>query len=99
MFYLRLPTRKKSLLRVIESEICAKMPPTILKGATEMAIYTCAKCGMSVGTMTCGKCDKELVHDTLALDGGKTVDIAKCPEGHGKVKSPMCCGEDMSCPV
>ena len=35
-----------------------------------MAIYTCAKCGMSVGTMTSGRCDKELVHDTLTLDGG-----------------------------
>jgi hypothetical protein len=62
-----------------------------------MAIYTCGKCGMSVGTMTCGHCDKELVHDTLTkADGGK-VDIARCPDGHGKVKSPMCCGEDMSC--
>ncbi len=63
-----------------------------------MALYTCGKCGMSVGTMTCGQCGKELVHDTLTLDGGaRVVDIAKCPEGHGKVKSPQCCGEDMSC--
>jgi hypothetical protein len=54
---------------------------------------------MSVGTMTCGKCGKELVHDTLKLDGGKSVDIATCPDGHGKVKSPMCCGEDMSCTI
>lgn len=54
---------------------------------------------MSVGTMTCGHCDKELVHETLTRDDGSTVDIAKCPDGHGKVKSPMCCGEDMSCPV
>jgi len=54
---------------------------------------------MSVGTMTCGQCGKELVHDTLALDGGNTVDIAKCPEGHGKIKSPQCCGADMSCAV
>ncbi len=30
-----------------------------------MAIYECKKCGMSVGTMTCGHCGKELVHDTL----------------------------------
>ena len=28
-----------------------------------MALYTCEKCGMSVGTMTCGKCGKQLVHD------------------------------------
>jgi hypothetical protein len=64
-----------------------------------MAAYTCEKCGMSVGTMTCGKCNKELVHDALSLDDGRTVYVSKCPEGHGKVKSPMCCGEDMSCPV
>jgi hypothetical protein len=54
---------------------------------------------MSVGTMTCGHCGKELVHDSLTLEGGKTVDVAKCPDGHGKVKSPMCCGDDMSCSV
>ena len=52
---------------------------------------------MSVGTMTCGHCGKALVHDTLKLDNGTEVDIAKCPDGHGKIKSPMCCGEDMSC--
>ena len=62
-------------------------------------IYTCEKCGMSIGTMTYGQCGKELVHDTLALDSGTQVDIAKCPDGHGKIKSPMCCGEDMSCAV
>ena len=44
-----------------------------------MALYSCPKCGMSVGTMTCGTCGKELVHDTLQLDGGASVDIAKCP--------------------
>lgn len=65
----------------------------------DMALYTCSKCGMSVGTMTCGKCGKELVHETLDLGEGVKVDIAKCPDGHGKVKSPQCCGEDMSCPV
>ena len=55
-----------------------------------MAIYTCGKCGMSVGTMTCGHCGKELVHDTLALDNGNKVDIAKCPDGHGKVPVLRC---------
>jgi len=62
-----------------------------------MAAYTCAKCGMSIGTMTCGKCNKELVHDMLTKPDGSSVHVAKCPDGHGKVKSPMCCGEDMSC--
>ena len=40
-----------------------------------------------------------MLRGDLSLDGGKTVDIAKCPEGHGKVKSPQCCGADMSCAV
>ena len=62
-----------------------------------MAMYTCSKCGMSVGTMTCGHCGAALVHDTITTESGTRVHVAKCPAGHGKVKSPMCCGEDMSC--
>ncbi len=64
-----------------------------------MAAYTCDKCGMSVGTMTCGQCDAELVHDSLTLDDGSSVHISSCPNGHGKIKSPMCCGQDMTCSV
>ncbi len=64
-----------------------------------MAMYTCEKCGMSVGTMTCGHCGKNLVHDSLTTEGGVAVQIARCPDGHGKVKSPMCCGADMTCSV
>lgn len=61
-----------------------------------MAIYTCEVCGMSVGTMTCGTCDKSLVHDTITTDDGENVDVSKCPDGHGMIKSPMCCGQDMT---
>ncbi len=64
-----------------------------------MAVYTCDKCGMSIGSMTCGHCGKELQHDSLTTDSGATVLISQCPDGHGKVKSPMCCGEDMTCSV
>ena len=64
-----------------------------------MAVYTCTKCGMSVGSITCGKCGKELVHDTLKTDDGRSVLVSRCPDGHGKIKSPMCCGQDMSCTV
>ncbi|MGD8862529.1 MAG: hypothetical protein PVI30_21135 [Myxococcales bacterium] len=63
-----------------------------------MATYTCGKCGMSVN-ITCAKCGKELVDDSLNKDDGSSVQISKCPEGHGKVKSPLCCGQDMTCAV
>lgn len=60
-----------------------------------MATYECEKCGMSVNA-TCGHCGAELENDTLEV-GGNEVQISKCPNGHGKIKSPLCCGEDMSC--
>ena len=56
------------------------------------------KCGMSVNA-TCGKCDETLINDTLELDNGSNVQISKCPNDHGKIKSPLCCGQDMSCTV
>ena len=61
-----------------------------------MATYECSKCGMSVNA-TCGKCDAPLVDDSLELEDGGKVQISKFPNYHGKIKSPMCCGEDMSC--
>ncbi|HEX5131104.1 MAG TPA: hypothetical protein VFX92_01310 [Candidatus Krumholzibacteria bacterium] len=64
-----------------------------------MAVYTCDKCGMSIGTMTCGKCGKDLVHETVKKPDGTEVHVSKCPEGHGMVKSPMCCGQDMTCSI
>lgn len=63
-----------------------------------MALYTCPQCGMSVNT-TCGACGSALVDDLLAKESGATVRIAVCPNGHGKIKSPMCCGNDMSCAI
>ena len=64
-----------------------------------MAIYKCEKCGMSIGSMTCGECGKELVHNTIKTESGETVHVSECPDGHGKVKSPLCCGQDMACKV
>lgn len=61
-----------------------------------MSVYKCKECGMSIGTMTCGQCGKELVHGTIKAEDGHTVHVSECPDGHGKVKSPMCCGEDMA---
>ena len=64
-----------------------------------MAFYKCDVCGMSIGTMTCGQCGADLVHETLSKDDGSSVHVSECPNGHGKVKSPMCCGQDMACAV
>jgi hypothetical protein len=64
-----------------------------------MSFYKCEVCGMSVGTMTCGTCGKQLVHETLTKEDGGTVAVAKCPEGHGMIKSPQCCGTDMTCTI
>jgi len=61
-----------------------------------MATYECKKCGMAVNA-SCAKCDAPLVNGSLKKDDGSEVQISECPNGHGKIKSPMCCGEDMSC--
>ena len=61
-----------------------------------MATYECSVCGMSVNA-TCGKCNDQLVNDSLNLEDGSQVQISKCPNDHGKIKSPLCCGKDMVC--
>ena len=63
-----------------------------------MATYECAKCGMSVNA-TCAKGNSPLQNDNLSLEDGKKVQISKCPNEHGKIKSPLCCGQDMTCTV
>ena len=73
--------------------ICGSVNP---KREHPKATYKWDKCGMSVNA-TCGHCDAPLENDTLKLDDGREVQISQCPNGHGKIKSPLCCGEDMSC--
>ena len=63
-----------------------------------MATYECSKCGMSVNA-TCGKCNAPLVNGNLKLEDGSSVQISECPSKHGKIKSPLCCGQDMACSV
>ena len=67
----------------------------ISAGGGNMSTYECSKCGMSVNA-TCGKCNSPLVDDNIDVDGAQ-VQISKCPNGHGKIKSPLCCGHDMTC--
>ena len=46
---------------------------------------------------SCGKCNTPLVNGVIKLENGKEVQVSNCPNGHGKIKSPTCCGNDMSC--
>ncbi|HEY5633555.1 MAG TPA: hypothetical protein VIT02_07320 [Burkholderiaceae bacterium] len=61
-----------------------------------MATYECKVCGMSVNA-SCGKCNAPLENDAIKKADGSQVQVSKCPNGHGKIKSPMCCGQDMTC--
>lgn len=63
-----------------------------------MATYTCSICGMAVNA-SCAKCGEPLVNNTITLDDGTKVQVSQCPQGHGMIKSPLCCGQDMSCSV
>ena len=56
----------------------------------------CNKCGMGVKGLTCSKCDSALVQESISKEGNK-IQVAKCPEGCGMIKSPTCCGQDMEC--
>ena len=63
-----------------------------------MATYRCSVCNMGVDA-SCSDCREPLVNDTLTKDDGSKVQISKCPKCAGKIKSPMCCGQDMTCAV
>lgn len=61
-----------------------------------MSKYGCSDCGMEVTNLTCGKCNSELEHKEIAKDDGTSVGVSECPNGCGRIKSPMCCGTDMA---
>ena len=63
-----------------------------------MATYECKNCGMAINA-TCAKCEEPLENDVLTKNDGTQVQISKCPNDHGKIKSPLCCGEDMTCSI
>ena len=63
-----------------------------------MATYECSECGMAVNA-TCAHCDSPLVDDILTLDDDIKVQISRCPNDHGKIKSPSCCGQEMTCTI
>tara|TARA_B100000795_G_C22430933_1_gene298156 strand:- start:106 stop:297 length:192 start_codon:yes stop_codon:yes gene_type:complete len=61
-----------------------------------METYKCNVCGMAVNA-SCANCNEPLTNDSIILDDGSTVQVSKCPKCEGKIKSPMCCGSDMTC--
>jgi|TARA_B110000881_G_scaffold29630_1_gene22105 DNA-directed RNA polymerase subunit RPC12/RpoP len=63
-----------------------------------METYKCDKCGMSVNA-SCGKCGIPLENSHINLEDGAQVQVSKCPSCEGKIKSPLCCGEDMNCSI
>ena len=60
-----------------------------------MIQYVCHNCEMTVKGLTCGSCGEALIHGTITTDAGDIVNVSKCPDGCGKIKSPQCCGNDM----
>ena len=63
-----------------------------------MATYRCKKCDMAVNA-SCAKCDIPLRNDSITTDDGHSVQVSQCPSCEGMIKSPLCCGDDMSCEV
>lgn len=61
-----------------------------------MATYKCDQCDMAVNA-SCASCDTPLENGMLLLENGAEVQVSKCPSCEGKIKSPICCGEDMTC--
>ena len=60
------------------------------------ATYSCGQCGMSVKAQY-AKCDVSLENGHLELPDGSSVQVSRCPSCEGKIKSPLCCGADMTC--
>ena len=63
-----------------------------------METYKCDKCGMAVNA-NCAKCDEPLVNGLITIDDGSQVQVLKYPECEGMIKSPKCCGLDMTCAI
>lgn len=57
--------------------------------------YHCSKCDMTIKALVCAKCNAELVSEQITKKDGGQVQVATCPNGCGKIKSPQCCGHDM----
>ena len=57
--------------------------------------YQCGKCDMAVEDIECAKCHCPCAHDEIDHEGSK-IGVSQCPSCKGMIKSPQCCGQDMS---
>jgi hypothetical protein len=60
-----------------------------------MARCECESYGMSINT-SCANCDTPLVDYFLKFKDGTKVQVSRCTDCKGKIKSPSCCGLEMS---
>lgn len=56
--------------------------------------YTCNDCDMTIDNLVCSHCHQELIQDEIEVDG-EPLQVAKCTQCQGMIKSPQCCGKDM----
>ncbi len=61
----------------------------------KMSNYSCVECGYEIVPNDCGKCGSVLEYTTITKDDGSNVNVSECPKGCGRIKSPMCHGQDM----
>ena len=65
-------------------------------GRKFMPTYRCEICNMGVNA-SCADCNVPLENGSITTDGGAVVQVSRCPNCEGKIKSPICCGQDMIC--
>tara|TARA_B100001093_G_scaffold17756_1_gene16118 strand:- start:153 stop:353 length:201 start_codon:yes stop_codon:yes gene_type:complete len=60
-----------------------------------MAKYLCKNCGMKTKNLKCNGCGKTLRHSHIKRSDGTKIYIIECKDGCQKLKSPICCSQDM----
>ena len=60
-----------------------------------MAKYICKNCGMKTIDLKCNQCNKPLQESFLKKSGETQLRILICKDGCQRLKSPICCSNDM----
>ena len=84
-------------IKVVQCPCCNSLNVIKVNGITYENNYKSLEGFVLKKIFNCRKCNEQLVNDTLKLEDGSKVQISKCPSDHGKIKSPLCCGQDMVC--